>query len=41
MKIAVISKTGKEIIRQALVSGHKVTAFLRDPAQLERDPLSL
>jgi len=38
MKIAVIGstgKTGKEIIRQALAAGHKVTAFLRDPARLD------
>ena len=37
MKLAVFGATGKtglEIVKQALEGGHKVTAFVRDPARL-------
>ena len=30
-------KTGREVVAQALAAGHTVTAFVRDPAKLERN----
>ena len=38
MKILVMGasgKTGHEVVRQALATGHEVTAFVRDPSRLE------
>jgi len=44
MNIAVFGATGKtglEIVKQALEGGHKVTAFVRDPARLAIENINL
>ena len=33
-------KTGREVVAQAVAAGHTVTAFVRDPAKLERDDVA-
>ena len=34
-------KTGREVVAQAVAAGHTVTAFVRDPAKLERDDVAV
>jgi uncharacterized protein YbjT (DUF2867 family) len=44
MKILVLGasgKTGREVVVQALIAGHEVTAFVRDPNKLDRDDVAM
>lgn len=34
-------KTGREVVAQAVATGHTVTGFVRDPAKLERDDVAV
>ena len=44
MKILVLGasgKTGREVVRQALIAGHEVTAFVRDPMKIDRGDVAV